>query len=249
MKIAIVGGTGKLGMRVTEELVRRGHDVRVLSRKSHTYPVDLVTGEGLETALEGCDTVVDASNSSWKAEDVLIHGTSRLLMAEKAAGIGQHVCVSVVGCDRIPIGYFRMKANQEALVMEGIVPWTIVRSTQFHEYIAEMFQQANRWKVLPLIRMKTQTVSVDEVAKAVADTVESRPFQKTIEVAGPEIIDARDLAKTWKSITGIHGIHLPIPLPGMVGKALRAGAATTEKPAVSGTISFATWLKKEVTKG
>lgn len=249
MRIAIVGGTGNLGKRVAEELVNRGHDVRILSRKSPAYPVDLVTGQGLKAALADCDAVVDASNAASNATDVLVHGTRKLLMAEKAAGVGHHVCVSIVGCDQIPMGYFRVKTDQEAVVKEGIVPWTIVRATQFHSYMAEMFRQANRWRILPMMQMKVQTVSVAEVAKLVADAAEDRPSHKTIEIAGPDIIDARELAKTWKSITGSRGIHLPIPLPGKAGKALRAGAATTKKPTVSGTVSFAAWLKAEVGNG
>jgi nucleoside-diphosphate-sugar epimerase len=108
MRIAIVGGTGTLGGHVATELSSRGHEVRVLSRSAPEYRVDLLTGAGLETALEGCDVVVDASNNAGrKAAAVLVEGTRRLLAAEQAAGVSHHVCVSIVGCDQVPMGYYR----------------------------------------------------------------------------------------------------------------------------------------------
>jgi uncharacterized protein YbjT (DUF2867 family) len=112
MRIAIVGGTGTLGRHVSTELRSRGHEIRVLSRTSPEYRVDLLTGAGLEPALSGCDVVVDASNASRKAAAVLVGGTRRLLAAEQAAGVGHHVCVSIVGCDQVPMGYYRVKTEQ-----------------------------------------------------------------------------------------------------------------------------------------
>jgi len=242
VKIAVVGGTGMLGRRVSAELRRRGHEVRVLSRRSLEHPVNLVTGEGLNAALEGCDTLVDASNASANAKNVLIDGTKKLLAASKQAGISHHLCVSIVGCERIPMGYFGFKAEQELIVERSDVPWTIVRATQFHDYIAVMFEQASRWKVLPLLKIPIQTVAVDEVAHTIADTVEATPRHGRLEVAGPEISDARAVARTWRSVSGHRVIGLPIPLPGLLGRELRSGAATAEQPQVRGQITFESWL-------
>lgn len=107
MRIAIAGGTGTLGRNVAEELRSRGHQARVLSRSSPDHRVDLTTGEGLDEALKGCDAVVDASNASSAKQAVrtLVEDTRRLLAAEETAGVGHHVCVSVVGCDRVPMSY------------------------------------------------------------------------------------------------------------------------------------------------
>ncbi|TMV49942.1 NAD-dependent epimerase/dehydratase family protein [Paenibacillus mesophilus] len=202
VKIAVVGGTGMLGRRVSAVLRRRGHEVRVLSRRSLEHQVNLVTGERLDAALEGCDALVDASNASTNAKNILIDGTKRLLAAGKQAGISHHLCVSIVGCERIPMGYFGIKAEQEHVVEQNDVPWTIVRATQFHDYIAAMFEQAARWKVLPLLKIPIQTVAVDEVAHTIADTVEAKPRHGRLEIAGPEITDARMVARTWRSVSG-----------------------------------------------
>ena len=169
MRIAIAGGTGTLGSHLTGELRSRGHEVRVLSRSAPEYRVDLRTGAGLGPALEGCDVVVDASNNaSRKAAQVLAGGTRRLLDAERAAGVGHHVCVSIVGCDQVPMGYYRVKTDQENLVAQGPVPWTIVRATQFHELVAKAFETAARWRVLPAPRALLQPIAAAEVAGYVA---------------------------------------------------------------------------------
>jgi nucleoside-diphosphate-sugar epimerase len=113
MRIAIVGGTGTLGRHVTAELAARGHDVRVLSRGSAQHPVDLVTGQGLAAALDGCAVVIDASNASApkRAAQVLVEGSRRLLAAEQQAGVSHHVGISIVGCERVPMGYYRINAS------------------------------------------------------------------------------------------------------------------------------------------
>lgn len=112
MKIAIVGGTGMLGRRVVNELRSRGHEVWALSRNAQKYRIDQKTGEGLGASLEGCNVIVDASNAASNAADILVNGSRQLLAAEKAAGIGQHLCVSVVGCEQILISYFSVKAGR-----------------------------------------------------------------------------------------------------------------------------------------
>jgi uncharacterized protein YbjT (DUF2867 family) len=153
LRIAVAGGTGTLGRRVTEELRSRGHDVRVLSRRSPDYPVDLTTGDGLAAAVAGCDVVVDVSNDASKhAARTLVDGSRRLLAAGQAAGVGHHVAVSIVGCDRVPMGYFRAKLEQERVVERGPVPWSLVRATQFHELVAATLAPAARWRVLPVPR-------------------------------------------------------------------------------------------------
>jgi uncharacterized protein YbjT (DUF2867 family) len=244
MKIAIVGGTGTLGRLVTAELRTRGHDVRVLSRRAPEYRVDLTTGEGLDWALAGREVMVDASNNSSKAAAAtLVAGTRRLLAAGQAAGVAHHVTMSVVGCELVPAGYFRVKARQEDAVADGPVPWTIVRATQFHEYVAAMLASAARWRAVPAPRVPVQPVSAAEVARTVADVVEQGPRDRRLQIAGPEVASLRELARAWRRATGARALLMPVPLPGGFGRALRAGALTADHVDVRGGLTFAAWLE------
>jgi uncharacterized protein YbjT (DUF2867 family) len=248
MRIAITGGTGTLGRRVVEELSARGHEARVLSRSSKQYRVDLTTGEGLEAALEGCDAVVDASNnaSAKKARPVLVDGTRRLAEACWSAGVGHHVAVSIVGCDRVQMGYYKVKVEQEREVERGTVPWTIVRATQFHDLVTQAFAVGARYGALPLLRVPMQTIATVDVARAIADVVESEPRVGRIDVAGPEVLDARELARIWRRVTGSRALPLRVPIPGNIGRALRAGSLTNDRADVFGTVTYAEWLEATV---
>jgi uncharacterized protein YbjT (DUF2867 family) len=243
MTVAIVGGTGTLGRPVAAELRARGHEVRVLSRNAPEYRIDLTTGDGLGPALAGCDVVVDASNASRQAAGTLVDGSRRLLAAGEAAGVVHHVCVSIVGCDQLPIGYYRVKVDQERAVEGGAVPWSIVASTQFHELAGSLLAAAGRWRVLPVPHMAVQPVACADVARAVADVATGAPLKGRLAVAGPEILEARELARTWRAVTGRRAVLVPVPLPGKAGRALRAGVLTARQPDVCGTIRFADWLK------
>ena len=186
MRIAIAGGTGTLGSLVAAELTERGHDVRVLSRNAPEYRVDLTTGAGLARALEGCDVVVDASNNSSRhAAEILVEGSRRLLAAERAAGVGHHVCVSIVGCEQVPMSYFRVKAQQERVTEEGPMPWSIVRATQFHELALATLAAASRWGVLPVPRARLQTVACAEVARLVGDVAGTHRGRTESRSPGP----------------------------------------------------------------
>jgi uncharacterized protein YbjT (DUF2867 family) len=246
MRIAIVGGTGTLGRHVAAELRSRGHEVRVLSRSAAKYPVDLLTGAGLGPALAGCDTVVDASNNAGrKAAAVLVEGTRGLLDAEQAAGVRHHVCVSIVGCDQLPVGYYGVKTDQENLVEQGPVPWTVVRATQFHEFVADIFGAAARWRVLPAPRALLQPVACAEVARYVADVAEQPARRARTSIAGPEITELGTLARTWRSVTGRRLALIPVRVPGRVGRALRSGTLTTSRAEVTGHVPFAAWMEAE----
>ncbi|MFD7340026.1 SDR family oxidoreductase [Streptomyces violascens] len=245
LHIAVAGGTGTLGRHVVDELRARGHDVRVLSRSSAEYPVDLSTGEGLEAALAGCDVVVDAANSvsPRTMRATLVDGTKHLLAAERAAGVGHHVCVSIVGCDRVPMPYYKVKVAQEDSVMAGPVPWTIVRATQFHELIAGVFTATVRARVLLASRnVIMQPMAAVEAARAVAEAAEAAPLHGRIETAGPERTDLHTLAATWRAATARRAALLPAPVPGRMGRALRAGHLASTHPDAQGVVGFAEWL-------
>lgn len=244
MRIAVAGGTGTIGRCIATALSRDGHEVRALSRSAAQYPVDLTTGAGLEAALVGCDVVIDASNGppSRKAGAVLVDGSRRLLEVEARAGVGHHVCVSIVGIEDVPMGYYRVKLEQERVVESASLPWTIVRSTQFHDLLGSLLSAAGRRHVLPSARARLQPVDVEEAANAVAAAATGAPRLTRATVAGPEVHDLRSLSRMWREATGRKAIEIPIPLPGKLGRALREGRLTCANPDVRGTRTFAAWL-------
>lgn len=247
MRVAVVGGAGTLGRHVVAALERGGHEARVLGRSSRSHPVDLTTGSGLDGGLEGCDSVVDASNAagSRRARAVLVDGGRRLLEAEQRAGVRHHVCASIVGIEEVPVSYYRVKLEQEELVEAGPVPWTIVRSTQFHDLLGTVLAAAGRWHVLPVASARFQPVDVEEVAEEVAEVALGQPRHGRVTVAGPEVHDLGSLAQIWQSVTGARAtVELPVPLPGRLGRALRDGGLTCRAPDVRGSRTFPDWLAR-----
>jgi uncharacterized protein YbjT (DUF2867 family) len=245
MRIAVVGGTGTIGRHIAAALARDGQEVRALSRRATEYPVDLTTGAGLDTALKGCDVVIDASNGppSGKARAVLVEGSRRLLDAERRAGLRHHVCVSIVGIADVPMAYYRVKVEQERIVETGRVPWTIVRATQFHDLLGRLLSATGRLHFVPGSQARFQPVDVDEAAVAVAAVVSGSPRLARTTVAGPEVHDLRSLGHMWTEVTGRRAIEIPLPLPGKLGRALREGRLTCTNPDVCGTQTFMAWLQ------
>ena len=245
MRIAVAGGTGTIGRRIAVALSRDGHEIRVLSRNAPRYPVDLTTGAGLEAALAGCEVVVDASNGppSRKARAVLVEGSRRLLEAEARAGVRHHVCLSIVGIEDVPMAYYQVKLEQERVVETAGLPWTIVRSTQFHDLLGALLSACGRRHVLPSARARFQPVDVDQAADVAAAVAAATPRLARMTVAGPEVHDLRALGRIWREATGHRAIEIPLPLPGKVGRALREGRLTCANPDVRGTRTFAAWLQ------
>jgi uncharacterized protein YbjT (DUF2867 family) len=248
MRIAVVGGTGTIGRRVVATLTGDGHEVRALSRRAAHHPVDLVTGAGLDDALQGCDVVVDASNgpSLGNARAVLVDGSRRLLAAEARARVRHHVCVSIVGIDYVPMGYYRVKLDQEGVVDSAGLPWSIVRATQFHDLVASALSAAGRFHVLPTAAVQLQPVDVEEAAAAVAAVAAGEPRLSRTTVAGPEVSDLRALARQWRQRTRRRVVEIPVPLPGRIGRALREGRLTCPQPDVRGATTFQAWLQANV---
>ena len=185
MRIAIVGGNGTVGAEAARELERRGHEVRVLSRRAPRYPVDLRDGSGLAAALDGVEVVVDAANGDRK---VLVDGTARLLRAAREAGVRHHVGVSIVGVDRVGGRYYKAKLAQEAGdPRESGVPWTIVRATQFHTLVARTFAASAKLGIVPSAAIPMQPVDPREVGRVLAETAEAEPSLAITQFAGPEV--------------------------------------------------------------
>jgi len=201
MKIVIIGGSGLIGKKLVNKLSQRGHEVVAASRSSG---VNTITGEGLAKALAGAQVVVDVANSpSFEDSAVLkFFETSgrNLLAAEAAAGVGHHVALSVVGTDRLlASGYFRAKMAQENLIRTSLIPYTIVRATQFFEFVGSIAQSATDGQTVRLSPALMQPIVSDDVADALADIAVGKPVNGTVELAGPEPIRLDELVRRFLS--------------------------------------------------
>jgi uncharacterized protein YbjT (DUF2867 family) len=235
LTIAIAGGTGTVGAEAARELARRGHEVRVLSRHAPEHPVDLSDGSGLAAALDGVDVIVNAANGNRK---VLVDGTERLLRAAEDAGVRHYVGVSIIGIDRVGIPYYKAKLAQEELIRRSGVPWTIVRATQFHPYLAGIFATGAKFGIVPCLKFPVQPVDPREVGGVLAETAAAEPLMAITQFAGPEVLSGCELARRWRRQTGSHA--LPVRLP--VTRALRSGALT-DPDARRGSMTFDEWLE------
>ena len=204
MKIVVIGGSGLIGTKVVTNLRLHGHEVVAASPSSG---VNTVTGEGLAQALAGAQVVVDVANApSWEDNAVLaFFETSgrNLLAAEAVAGVGHHVALSVVGTDRLLAnGYFRAKMAQEKLIKASSIPYTIVRSTQFFEFVRGIAQTATEGQTVRLPPALMQPIAADDVAAVIADVALAKPLNGTFDLAGPEPIRQDDLVRQFLTATG-----------------------------------------------
>src|SRR5467141_3120035 len=188
MKIIVIGGTGLIGTKVVKNLRDMGHEVVAASPSKG---INSVTGEGLAEALVGAQVVVDVANApSWEDKAVLeFFETSgrNLLAAEAAGGVGYHVALSVVGTDRLlASGYFRAKMAQENLIKASRLPYTIVRATQFFEFVSGIAQFSTEGATVRLPSALMQPIAADDVAAALAEVAVGEPMNGTLEIAGPE---------------------------------------------------------------
>jgi uncharacterized protein YbjT (DUF2867 family) len=197
MKIVIIGGSGLIGTKLAQKLREAGEDPVAASPASG---VDTLTGVGLAKVLEGAQVVVDVSNSPSFEDAAVLEffqtSTRNLLSAEAAAGVGHHVALSVVGADRGPdSGYMRAKVAQEAAIKAGAIPYTIVRATQFFEFIGRIADGSTDGDTVRLPPALMQPVAADDVAAAVAAAAVHPPVNGTVELAGPEAIRLDELAR------------------------------------------------------
>jgi uncharacterized protein YbjT (DUF2867 family) len=199
MKIVVVGGSGLIGAKLVSSLRQRGHEVVAASRSSG---VNILTGEGLAGALADARVVVDVANApSFKGDAGLsFFETSgrNLLDAESFAGVEHHVALSIVGIDRLLAGsYFRAKMAQENLVKASNIPYTILRSTQFFDFVRGIVQSATQGQTVRLPSALVHPVASDDVAATLADIAIAKPLNATIELAGPEPIRLDEVARRF----------------------------------------------------
>jgi uncharacterized protein YbjT (DUF2867 family) len=204
MKIVVIGGTGLIGSKLVQKLRADGHDPLAASPATG---VDIITGKGLSEAFAGAQVVVDVSNApNWGDAEVMdFFRTSarNILSAETAAGIGHHVALSVVGTDRLQgSGYFRAKLAQEETIKAAAIPSTILRATQFFEFIGRIADSSTHDGTVALPPLLFQPEAADDVATALADIAGGAPVNGTVELAGPERFRLDELVRRFLSATG-----------------------------------------------
>jgi uncharacterized protein YbjT (DUF2867 family) len=243
MKIAVAGGTGLAGAHTVEEIRRRGHEPVVLSRR---LGVDLLTGDGLEDRLGDVAAVIDTTNvlTASSRASVAFFGqvTETLLAAEQRSGVGHHVALSIVGIDRVDIGYYHGKLRQEELILTGAVPFTILRATQFHEFAGQILVRASVGPVSIVPRMRSQTVAVAEVAAALASAALDPPEGRTVELAGPRIEEMTALSRRLVARGGSRRLVVGVRIPGPGGRAMAAGGLLPAADGPRGRVTFDEWL-------
>jgi uncharacterized protein YbjT (DUF2867 family) len=249
MKIVVIGGTGLIGSKVVTILREQGHEPLAASPR---LGINTLTGEGLPEALAGASAVVDVSNSpSFEEQAVLAFfetSTRNLLAAEAAAGVGHHVALSIVGIDRSPDnGYFKAKLAQEQLIASGPIPYSIVRATQFFEFVDGIADAATTGDEVHMAPVAFQPMAADDVARAVAEVAMGSPLNGREEIAGPERLRFDEVIR--RRLRARHDPRQVIADP----KAVYFGSVPGELSLVPlngaklGTIRYEDWLATSAT--
>jgi uncharacterized protein YbjT (DUF2867 family) len=199
MKIVVIGGSGLIGTKLVRRLLQQGHEVVAASTSTG---VNIITGKGLAAAMAGAQVVVDVANSpSWEDQPVMEFFETagrNILAAEAAAGVGHHVALSVVGTDRLlKSGYFRAKMAQETLIKASTIPYTIVRATQFFEFVSGIAAFGTVGKTVRLPSALMQPIASEDVAEALVDIALAAPLNGMVEVAGPEALPLDEVVRRF----------------------------------------------------
>ncbi|OBK74848.1 SDR family oxidoreductase [Mycobacterium sp. 1274761.0] len=246
-EVLVTGATGTLGHRVVCEATEAGHKVRALSRKPHVGYTginwaqgDLLSGDGIDTALEGIDTVIHCATQPTGGKDVV--AATQLISAARRAGTTNILYVSIVGIDRIPLPYYKTKLRvEEALAGSGL-GHTIIRVTQFHDLIATMFS-AQRFSpaLLAFKGARFQPIDTRDVATHLVSLIDNGPAGRADDIGGPSVFAHTELGRMYLKARGSRRPVLPLPVPGGIGAGLRSGANLVPANPV-GSIGFAEYL-------
>ena len=239
-EILVTGGTGTLGRPVVEGLRRAGHGVRSLSRHPRpddplSHAVDLRTGTGLAQALAGVDTVVHCATTPTGGD---LRAAAHLIRQARRAGVGHLVYISIVGVDRVPLGYYRAKYTVERALAASGLGWTVLRTTQFHDLVASLCAAAAR---LPVPEVDVQPIEVREAASRLVLLAQGEPRGRVADMGGPAVESFSDLMGAYLRSRGLERRTVPVRLPGRVFAAYRAGEHLVPDRAV-GTVTFADFL-------
>jgi len=247
MRIVVIGGSGLIGSRLVATLREAGHDVVAASPSTG---VDTLTGEGVAEVVAGAQVVVDVTNSpSFAPDDVMAFfrtSTTTLLDAERAAGVGHHVALSIVGTDRAPdSGYLVAKLAQEELIAAGGVPYSILRATQFFEFLRAIADGSTSGDTVRVTDAHLQPLAADDVVDALADVVTGAPLNGHVEVAGPEPLGLDELVRRRLAVTGDPRRVVADHSVGYFGAVIEDDTLTAGPGARIGATSFADWLAKQ----
>ena len=247
----LTGATGRLGEVLLPRLREAGHDVRPASRSPPTddegwCELDLAAGIGVRRAVEDAEVVVHAASApTGDTEAVDVRGTERLLEAAAEADVQHVLYVSIVGIDDIPFSYYERKLAAERAVEERPVPSSILRATQFHQFVRDLLDGVARLPVWPLpTTFRIQPVDAVEVAAAVVEHATSDPAGRLPAVGGPEVQTVGDLARAYRDARGLRRPVVRLPLPGGTASAFRDGEATRPDRAV-GSVTWGEYLDRE----
>jgi uncharacterized protein YbjT (DUF2867 family) len=226
--ILVTGGTGGLGRPTVRKLVVAGHDVRVFSRRPGDGRLvgDLSTGAGLPAALDGVDTVVHLATNRRKDAPA----TSTLLERSGAAGVRHFVFISIVGVDDIPYFYYRDKVEIERMIEASGIPFTILRATQFHDFVAGFLRPQRRLPFLVSLDLPVQPIAVEEVATRLVELAADRPMGRVADIGGPEARQLPEFIADWQRAFGTTKKVRTLPLGGKTIRAFRAGHHLTPLP-------------------
>jgi uncharacterized protein YbjT (DUF2867 family) len=244
MRIVVIGGSGRVGGNVVRRLAAQGHEAVPASPATG---VDTITGDGLADVMTGADVVVDVSNApNWDDDGVrefFTTSTRNLVRAERDAGVAHHVAVSIVGADRLPdSGYLRAKVAQEAEIAAGTTPFTILRATQFFDFLPQIAESGAEGDTVRLTTGRMQLVAVDDVAATVAELAVDAPAQGRVELGGPEALGVDDWARRLFAAVGDDRTVIGDPHARYFGTELHGGELTTGEGARIGAIDFDMWL-------
>ncbi len=255
--LCIAGGTGQIGQEAARLAVKQGLAVTAFSRSPTVgaddgvryVRADATTGEGLAEALAGCDVLIDClEGRSGKARKQYADAGARLLAAAATADVRRAVALSIINCDASTAAFYAAKAAKEKVYAASGLDTVTVRASQFHSLLAAVFAAGAKVGVVPVIKGAAfQTISPREVAGALlAEALEISPGRerhRTVTIAGPEIRTMRELAESWRRITGHRGLIVEFPLPGAMGTYLRKGLNLAPELR-HGTETFESWLAK-----
>ena len=244
MKIVVIGGSGRVGGNVVRRLVAHGHDPVPASPSTG---VDTITGEGLADVMTGADAVVDVSNAPVWDDDAVLEffttSTRNLLAAERDAGVKHHLAVSIVGADGLPdSGYLHAKVAQEAEIEAGDVAYTILRATQFFDFLPQIAEAGAEGDGVRLSTGLMQFVAADDVAATVTELATGAPVGGRVELGGPEALGIDDWARRLFAATGDERTVVSDPHARYFGAELRGGELTPGDGARIGAIDFDMWF-------
>lgn len=244
MKIVVIGGTGLIGTKLINKLKEKGHDAIAASPSTG---VNTITGEGLAQALKGASVVVDVSNSpSFEDQAVLkFFETSgrNLLKAEQEAGVSHHVALSVVGTDLLTeSGYFRAKLAQENLIKSSPIPYTIVRATQFFEFLNSIVEAGTIGQTVHVPNAFIQPIASEDVATALLQVTLEKPRNNILEIAGPERFRFSEIVKNYLKATNDPRLVVSDENAQYFGIKLNDSALCPQKNARLGVINFEHWF-------